>query len=241
MAKKGQSKHQKRLSAPSNLKLSRKTDPWTSKPIPGPHSSESCIPLANVIRDYLKITRTAREAKKLLSDGKIKVDGKIRRNPKFPIGFMDVISIDGIEKSWRVMYNEKGYLVIIEIPEEESNFKLVKIEGKNKFKGGKIQLVFHDGKTTLGDFNEISTGDVVKIDLENLEVIDHLPLEKRSTILITGGANVGKKGVILEIKGQKAAHKELVQLEVREEKIQAPEKYVFVIGRKEPLITMLGD
>lgn len=241
MAKKGQSKHQKRLSASPTLKLPRKTEPWATKPTPGPHSSESCIPLATVIRDYLELTRTAHEAKKLLSDGEIQVDSRVRKNPKFPIGFMDILQVKRTGKSWRVIYDEKGYLTLFEIPEDESKFKLAKIEGKNQFKGGKIQLAFHDGKTSLGDFKEMNIGDVVKLNLPELEVSDHLPLEAGKIVLVTGGSNVGKIGTVLEIKGQEEASQELISLEVEGETLQAPEKYVFVIGGKEPIISLPGD
>lgn len=241
MAKKGQSKHQKRLSASPTLKLPRKTEPWITKPSPGPHSSESCIPLATIIRDYLEITRTTREANKILSEGEIQVDGRVRKNPKFPVGFMDIIQVERTGKSWRVTYDEKGYLTLHEIPEDESKFKLAKIEGKNQFKGGKIQLAFYDGKTALGDFKKMNIGDVAKLNLPELEVSDHLPLEEGKIALITGGSNVGKIGTILEIRGQEKASQELISLEVEGETLQAPEEYVFVIGEKKPIISLPGD
>jgi small subunit ribosomal protein S4e len=36
-------------------------------------------------------------------EGMIKIDGKVRRNPRFPLGIMDVISIEKTGESFRML------------------------------------------------------------------------------------------------------------------------------------------
>ncbi|MBS3815240.1 MAG: 30S ribosomal protein S4e [Hadesarchaea archaeon] len=241
MSKKGQRKHQKRLSVTGALKLPRKTEPWVVNPTSGPHSKESCIPLSVLLRDYLELARTAREANTILGNGDVKVDGVVRKDPRFPVGFMDIIQINKSENNWRVIYDEKGYLALNEIPDEEAEFKLAKIEGKQPFKGGKTQLAFHEGRTKIGDFQDFKVGDVVKLSLPEFEIEDHLPKEEGKIALITGGSNVGKVGKILEINKREGTSKELISLEGKEENYQAPENYVFIIGEEESLISIRGE
>jgi len=72
------SKHLKRLNAPRALRLHRKERTWTVKSSPGPHPLERAIPLGMIIRDYLKLCDTQREAKRIISNGDVVVDGAIR-------------------------------------------------------------------------------------------------------------------------------------------------------------------
>ena len=62
------SKHLKRLNAPRALKLHRKERKWTVKSNAGPHPLKTAIPVGLIIRDYLNLTDTMREAKRILSN-----------------------------------------------------------------------------------------------------------------------------------------------------------------------------
>jgi small subunit ribosomal protein S4e len=41
-------------------------------------------------------------------EGLIKVDNKIRRDPRFPLGIMDVVSIEKTGENFRILYDVKG-------------------------------------------------------------------------------------------------------------------------------------
>ncbi|MEM4788723.1 MAG: S4 domain-containing protein, partial [Ignisphaera sp.] len=103
MAKKGGSSHLKRLAAPAFWPILRKEYKWITKPSPGPHLLERCIPLLVLIRDVLKLAENAREAKKIIFDGEVLIDGRVRRDFKFPVGLMDVVSIPKINMYIRIV------------------------------------------------------------------------------------------------------------------------------------------
>lgn len=228
----------KRLNAPKVRKVRRKNEKWTTTTNAGPHPSDESLPLALSLQGELGIARNKEEAKKILGGGEIQVDGKVRNDPKFPVGLMDVVSVPRTDKNWRVFYDEKGYLIFRAIEEEEAGFKLGKVVGKTPFKGDKWQLSLHDGKTVTGEFEDVEVGDTLKIKLPDLEVQDQFGLAEGSFAMIIGGSNVGRTGVIKDILKLEGPSSDRLDIEVDGEELQSPKEYVFVIGESEPEISL---
>jgi small subunit ribosomal protein S4e len=76
-----------------------------------------------------------------------KVDGKIRRDGKFPLGIMDVLTLEKTKESYRILYDVKGRFVLKSLKEEESKFKLCKIKRKELGPNKIPYIVTHDGRT----------------------------------------------------------------------------------------------
>ena len=68
--------------------MAKKIRTWVVTPRPGPHPKYSSIPLLIVVRDILKLVETGKEAKKIIKAGEILVDGRPRKDHKYPTGFM---------------------------------------------------------------------------------------------------------------------------------------------------------
>jgi len=210
------------------------------KPSPGPHPREDALPLRLLLRDYLSLARTAGEADKILAGGQVLVDGRVRRSPKFPVGLMDVVRLPTLNRNYRVLLDHRGRLVLREIDQAETSSKLCKIMRKDIVRGKRTQLSFHDGKTLVGDFDEFRPGDGVKLALPELKVLERFPFEKGATALVTGGKNVSKVGTITDIKLVEGTQPNIVTLEASGETFQAPEHYVFIVGKEKPAISLLG-
>ena len=58
------------------------------RPHPGPHKLRECLPLNLFLRNRLKYALSYLEAKKILGQRVVKVDGKVRTDHKYPAGFM---------------------------------------------------------------------------------------------------------------------------------------------------------
>jgi small subunit ribosomal protein S4e len=82
----------KRRAAPRTWPLPRKGTKWVLRPGPGPHPQEECLPLGLALRDILHITASARESRILLREGKVRIDGKVVKDPARGVGLMDVVS-----------------------------------------------------------------------------------------------------------------------------------------------------
>ncbi len=238
MAKKGGGRHVKRYAASRTLKLSRKTLTWTVKPAAGPHPVDKSIPLRLVIRDYLAMARTAREADSLIYKGEVLIDGKIRRAPDFPVGLMDVVKLPKLDKSYRVLLDHRGRFVLSEAETSESSFKLCRVVRKQNIKGKKLQLTLHDAKNLTGELMDYRPGDVVKLSLPEQKPLERIPFEVGAVALVIGGRNVSKVGKISEIKLITGTQPNIVTLESEGATFQAPEHYVFVIGIEEPVIRL---
>ena len=57
----GSSSHLKRLAMPRSWPLPRKTTVWVTRPSPGGHSLERCMPVNLIIRDVLGRAQSSRE------------------------------------------------------------------------------------------------------------------------------------------------------------------------------------
>ncbi|MEM2961573.1 MAG: 30S ribosomal protein S4e [Candidatus Bathyarchaeia archaeon] len=247
MGRKGGSKHLKRLPSPRFWPIHVKEAKWVVKPSPGPHPIDACIPLLIIVRDILGYAKTGREARKIVSQGKIRVDGRVRRDYKYPVGLMDVVEIPDLEKTYRVLPVARRGLSLIEIPREEATFKLCRIEGKTTVKGGRIQLNLHDGRTLLIKVSDPSKPledaykvmDSLKIALPGQDLLSHLRFREGCHVLITGGANMGRIGRLRGVIEGTATRPPSASIEAEDgEVFQTITEYTFTIGEEKPEITL---
>ena len=248
MGRKGKSSGLKRKPAPKFWPIHRKEFAWVVKPADGPHSLWGCVPLAVVIRDELGFAKTRKEAKTIVSQGKVHVNGEIRKKDDFPVGLMDVISIPEIAKSYRVLPSYRG-LILNEIGNEESKFRISRIEDKTVVGSGNIQLHLHDGSNIVIKIADpknpqedvYETLDTLRISLPEGEIIEHTKMKEKDYAIITGGKNIGKHGRITEIEKTEAKKRRnaLVTIQDNEGKrYQTILDFVFAIGETQPLISL---
>jgi small subunit ribosomal protein S4e len=246
LGKKGKTARLKRKPAPAFWPIHRKELPWIVKPSSGPHSLKKCLPLAMILRDMLGVAQTRKEGKLILDQGKVLVDGKIRKQDDIPVGLMDIISIPDMDKYYRVMPSHKG-LVLNTISKAESNIKLVRVEDKTTVHNG-VQIALHDGSNILVKVvdpknpSEVSyeTFDVLKITYPEKQIVQTLKIKEGNIAIITGGKNIGTQGKIVEIEKTvaKKRHQALVLIEDSKGiRYQTILDFIFSIGETEPLIT----
>ena len=248
MGKKGKATRLKRKPAPRFWPIHRKEFSWVVKPSSGPHSLESCLPLAIVLRDILGVAKTKKEAKTIVSQGKVYVDGKARRKENFPVGLMDVISIPDLNKFFRIIPSHKG-LILHPITKEETGFKLCRIEDKTFVENGNIQLNLHDGSNKLLKVADAEnpqedvykTFDMLKIGFPEKQIVEHIKLKEGNFAVITGGKNIGKQGRVIEVEKAEAKSRRNALVVIEDEKgnrYQTILNFVFSIGESQPLISL---
>ena len=238
MTRHGNQKRLKRLNTPSFLQIMRKHGKFFVKPAPGPHPSRFCLSLLHIVRDLLNIVDTHREAKKLIGLGYFKVDGKIVRNKSFPVGLMDVLSIEKMNKHFRILPDSDHGLILHEIPEEESLFKLCRINNKTTVKGGHIQLNLHDGRNILIKVQDprnpkediYKRMDVLKISIPEQEINKILKFEEDNIAIIMSGKNIGQIGKIITILKRFGPKASTVSIQHNGGHTETLYDYTFVIG-----------
>lgn len=225
--------HQKRLSAPKTISIPRKEKKWITRASTGPHNSEA-VPLLVVIRDHLKIADTAREAKIIISSGNILVNGVVRKDYRFPLGLFDVLTIKELNKSYRILFDEKGRYIMREV--EDDNLKLYKITGKTVVKGGKEQLNFFDGNNILAEGFRVK--DSILFDFNDRKIVGHIKFEEGVLVMITGGKHAGEMGKLKKHRIMKGSSPNLVTVEGERREYTTIEDYVFAVGQDKPVIDL---
>ena len=228
--------HLKSIAAPKKWKFGRKKNKWLAKPLPGPHGLNNCLTVNFIVKNILNYAKTTKEVKKILGEGNVKIDKKLRKNYKFPVGIMDVFEVPQINQYYRVLYGKDGRLNLFSIDAKESNLKLLKIIRKNAVKNNKIQLTFHDGRNILLDKFDGKIGDTALFDIEKSQVSKFIDLGKGSLVYFHSGAYVGNLGKIKEIISEGKMSKPKVLVEVNGKDYVTLVDYAFVVGKDKPEI-----
>jgi len=167
------------------------------------------------------------------------VDGKIRRDHKYPLGLMDVVKIVKTNENFRMLYDLKGRYQPVRIDAKEANFKLCKVKNKVLGKNKIPYIVTHDGRTIRFPHPQIKAQDTVKLNLRTNEIVTYFKYELGAKVMITGGNNIGRVGSILRVEEHPGSY-EIVH--VKDEnglEFSTRLSNVFVIGTKTPEIALL--
>ncbi len=229
MAKRGGTKHLKRIASPKAVPITdKKGRTWMTMASPGPHPKKHSVPLGVLVRDVLKLASTLREVRKVLSGRMLEVDGRPRTDEKFPVGLMDVVSFPKGGKFYRIMVDNKGRLVPVEVTKEQAGSKILRVVKKHTVPGGKISLTFHDGKNMLGD-NHVHVGDSVVVALPKAEMKQHLKRDKGARCLVMEGKHAGSIVKLKEIIERKGGMPSEALVQDKTEEFVTVAKYLFVV------------
>ena len=194
----GPKKHMKALAAPKHWMLAKLGGIWAPRPSTGPHKLRECLPLLILLRNRLRYALTYREAMMICKDpdGLVKIDGKARADPRFPVGFQDVVTIESTGDHFRLSYDVKGRFQLTRIDQKDAGWKLLRVNkrvlGKNKVP----YIVSHDGRTIRYPHPDVSEKDTIKYNLETGEIQDFIKFESGNVAMITGGNNIGRVGIL---------------------------------------------
>ncbi len=226
------SKHLKRLNAPRSWVLPRKTNVYTTKPRAGPHAIARSIPLSTVLRDYLGLASSGREARTAIGAGDILVDGRIVKDGKLAVGFMDVVSVPKLKRAWRMTVDHKARLRLVEVSAKDAGWKLCQINNKTTIRGGQTQLNLHDGRNLLVKKDDYKTGDVLRLDLPDQKITGHFPLNEGAEVMITAGQHAGEVAPVATIEVTRSHKANLIHLKSGETIFSTIKPYAFPIGDK---------
>ncbi len=247
MGRKGASNHLKRFPAPAFWPIHRKEFRWTARPKPGAHELTRCLPLLLVVRDILHLAKTRKEARFLLSEGHVAVNGRIRRDDTYSVGLMDVIAFPGMGTAYRVLPAPRRGLILHPITGDEREFKLCQIVNKTCVKGGHLQLNLNDGRNLLlrvaDSRNPVEdryeTRGTLKLQLPTAEITDYVNLTTGVLAVITGGQNIGRWGEVITLDDVKGTHSPTLTLKGEEDELYTTIiDYVFPIGKGMPWISL---
>ena len=238
MAKRGVYKHLKRIHAPKSWMLSKVGGIWAMKPSQGPHKLRECIPLNLLLRTKLGLARNGTEAKLIVKakEGNISIDGKVRTDHKYPVGIMDIVTINKIGANYRVNFDVKGRWRLVKISKEEAKYKLCKVT-KRMMGPKKIPFITtSDGRTLRYPNPHIKEHDTIKINLENSEIVDYYKYKIGAHVLIVGGNNIGRAGVIEKIEQHPGSYEIVYIKDMSGKEFSTRLTNIFITGDSRPEI-----
>lgn len=194
----GPKKHLKRLNAPRGWMLDKTGGAFAPRPSTGPHKLRESLPLVIFLRNRLKYALTNNEVTRIVMQRHIKIDGKVRTDPNYPAGFMDVITIDKTSENFRLIYDVKGRFTVHRITPEEAKYKLLKVK-RVQIGPKKVPFILtHDGRTIRYPDPVIHQNDSIQYDIATGKVMDVLKFEPGNLCMITGGRNLGRCGTVIQ-------------------------------------------
>ncbi len=228
MAKRGGSRHYKRLTVPSSLPvIGRKHIHWLLSPKPGPHPRHQALALGVLLRDSLHVGEDMREVKKAVVAGSIKVDGHIVRDVRRAVGLMDIVEIPKMGKTWR-MQIAGGRLSPKEIDGASAKHKLCKVTGKRTIAAKAVQITLHDGRTMKAD-NSVKMGATLALSVPAFKLEKQLALQPGVRCLITSGKHAGEIAVLENIIERVGSMGSEAQMKAGGENFITVTKYLFVV------------
>ncbi len=153
------------------------------------HNIASGIPLLFILRDMLHAVHTRREAKLVLREGKVLVNGKKVKEEKLSVGLFDLISLE--QHHYRLVLQEKGKFSL-----DQGKQRIAKIVGKNLLSGKRTQIHLHNGNNFIVQ-GEYRVGDSVILDQGKIKKV--LPLQEKAPLLVIRGKLAGLKGMLEKI------------------------------------------
>lgn len=243
----GPKHHLKRLNTPRSLLLSKLGGVFTSRPTASPYKLRECIPLNIILRNKLKYALTQKEITAIVIRKYIKIDGKVRTDKNYAVGFGDVVGIQKAAKAFRIMFNTKGHFVLHKLNEQEAGFKLARVirygksnkanYGHNPLTTGQEKSIpyiqTHDGRTIRFVDPQIRANDTVKIDLKTNKVVGFIKCEVGNRVTIVRGNNAGRVGVITSFDRHPGSF-DIIHVEDKSgAKFSTRSQNAFVVGTKD--------
>ncbi len=235
----GPKKHLKRLNAPKHWMLDKLGGIFAPKPSAGPHKTRECLPLILLLRNRLKYALNGKEVTSILMNRLVEVDGKVRTDKTYPVGFMDTVTIPKTDEHFRLIYDAKGRFTVHRISKEEAAYKLCKVKRVQFGKGGVPFVVTHDGRTIRYPDPDVKVNDSVQFDLETGKIRDFLKFDVGNLVMVTGGGNTGRVGTIVHKEKHKGSF-DIVQIkDAAGHKFATRVTNVFVLGKGDKALISL--
>ena len=191
------------------------------------------------LRDRLKYALNAAETLSIVKKRLVKVDGKVRTNPRYPTGLMDVVELGKSNELFRIIYDCKGRFVVHRIEAKEAQFKLLRVNQYVIGAKGIPHLVTHDGRTISYVDPNIRVNDTLKFNIKTGEVESFIKFNVGNVAMVTAGGNVGRVGTIQKIEKQMASFDIVHLKDAAGSEFATRIMNVFVIGENEaPIISL---
>jgi small subunit ribosomal protein S4e len=218
---------------------------FAPKPSTGPHKSRQCVPLIMILRDRLKYALNGQDVKSILMHRLVKIDGKVRSDPTYPVGFQDILSIERSGEHFRMLMDPKGRFGLLNVNASEANYKLCRVRKILTVKSGVSVAISHDARSIyskIGSKHSVEVNDTVIFDMANKFVDGTLKFQTNNLAIVTRGHNAGRIGMIVHIQKHQGTYTVTVMRDAVGKFLVTRRENVFVIGKNNlPKISLFAS
>ena len=174
--------HLKSIASPKAWPILRKKNVFVTKANPGPHNQELSVPISFFIRDILKLVEKVKEVKYLLHEKTVLVNGKKRKDHRFPIGRFDIVEFKETKEKYQLLLNKKGKLMANKVTKSVKPIK-VRDQLKERFDTLRIKcgnhicgpgFILHHYDTPIEGALDVEAGFPVSEPIETGEITTRL-------------------------------------------------------------------
>jgi ribosomal protein S4E len=219
--------------------LSKMDGIWAPRPSQGPHKLRQSLPLILILRNRLKYALTGKETNMICMEKLVKVDGKVRTDPNFPAGFMDVVEIPKSNDQFRLIFDTKGRFTLLPISDEEKKFKLCKVVKKELTLKKVPYITTHDGRTIRYPDPLVDVSDTVKVDIATGKMIELVKFDVGSLVMVTQGRNAGRVGHVQKVEKHPGSFDIVSVRDAQGHSYSTRLENVFIIGKGEESMVAL--
>ena len=184
--------HRTRSEIPKTWPVPRKGTKYLIAPS---HGFSKGIPVLLALRDMLKVVQKRKEAKLIINQGKVLVNGNKIRDENYSMVLFDTLTLEG--KSYRLTLDNKKFS-LDEISGKEAEEKIVKIISQKLMNKGKIQINLSDGRNFISS-EKLKVGDSVVYDLKQKKSKKTIALKTGSKVFSIKGKHLGNEGTVESI------------------------------------------
>ena len=214
---------------PNSWPVKKKNITFVTKPNAGSHKLKYVTPVVVILREVLGYAQTSKDAKYIVHNKEVLVNGKKVTDVKFAVGMFDIFELSETKEKFVVIFDEVGRLKLV--PTKDSTITL-KVASKTILKSGKFQLNMMNGYNILVDektFKKVSVQDSVVYDFAKKAVKKTLELKEGSQVYLFDGKF---KGCFATVKGftlYNGLANDLVTLEIEGNEASTAKAYCYVI------------
>jgi small subunit ribosomal protein S4e len=188
------------------------------------------MPLVLILRNRLKYAINAKEVNTICMEKLVKVDGKVRTDATYPAGFMDVVSIERSNETFRLLYDTKGRFILHPVKADEASYKLCRVQKLEVSKKSIPFVVTHDGRTIRFIDPLVKVNDTLKVDITTGKPVETLKFGVGQMCMVQRGRNAGRIGTIQHVEKHPGSF-DIVHVKDSADNVFATRmKNVFVIG-----------
>jgi len=204
--------HLKRNETVRNLPIARKGTKYIVRAL-SHHRDGVAVVMA--VRDILGLAKTSKEVKKMVHEKMLKINGKLVKDIRQAVKVFDVLEAG---KSYRLTLTPQRKFSFEEV---DGKTRIAKVVDKRMVKGGKKQIVLHDGTNILSD-EKIDIGGSVELEIPS-KFKKFISLEKGRDAFVRKGRMIGSTGKIENVDGKK------VTLKIGERRTELDQSQVIVL------------